>query len=249
MQTTEFAAGGYRFVNGVFQYSAGVAAMPGFEIRRVRFMASVPLAEGFRRIKDFLGKICRPTTAFCACELRSPKPFSEGGFTDFNRHYVTTLADWKLFDGTTNPVARSNVCPEIAPPAEPSFHAFSYTVPKAEASRSFVIAGSGEAKEGGASYAERTVRRGETSPEALRDKAIFVLSEMERRMQALGFSWADTTATQVYTVHDLHPFLSDEIVRRGAAHSGLTWHFNRPPVAGLEYEMDCRRVLTEEILA
>ncbi len=247
MQTTEFAPGGYRFINGVFQYSGGVAALPGYKIRRIRFMIPVPLAEGFRSIKTILENAGRPTTAFCACELRSPKPFSEGGFTDFNRHYVATLADWKLFDGTTNPVARSNVCPEISPPSEPSFHAFSFTLPDGDGSRSFVIAGSGEAKEGGASYAERTVCRGETSPDAMREKAIFVLSEMERRMQTLGFGWADTTATQVYTVHDLHPFLSDEIVRRGAAHSGLTWHFNRPPVAGLEYEMDCRRILTEEV--
>jgi hypothetical protein len=248
MQTTEFAAGGYRFINGVFQYSGGVAALPDYKIRRIRFMTPVPLAEGFRRIKAVLANAGRPTTAFCACELRSPKPFSETGFTDFNRHYVATLADWKLFDGTTNPVARSNVCPEISPPAEPSFYAFSFTLPDTEGSRSFVIAGSGEANEGGASYADRTIRRGETSPDAMREKAVFVLAEMERRMQALGFGWADTTASQVYTVHDLHPFLANEIVRRGAAHSGLTWHFDRPPVAGLEYEMDCRRTLSEEVL-
>jgi hypothetical protein len=249
MQTIEFAEGGYRFINGVFQYSAGVAALHGYSIRRIRFIIPVPLGEGFRRIKDFLEKAGRPTTAFCACELSSPKPFSETGFTDFNRQYVTTLAEWGLYDGTTNPVARSNVCPEISPPAEPGFHAFSFTVPDLGQSRSFVIAGSGEAKEGGASYAERTVCRGDTSAEAMREKATFVLSEMERRMAVLGFTWADTTATQAYTVHDLHPFFADEIVRRGAAHSGLTWHFNRPPVAGLEYEMDCRRVLNEEILA
>jgi hypothetical protein len=249
MQTTEFAPGGYRFINGVFQYSGGVAALPGYSIRRVRFTTPVPLEEGFRRIKDILERAGRTTTAFCACELRSPKPFSETGFTEFNRQYVTTLKEWGLFDGTTNPVARSNVCPEILPPEEPSFHAFSFTVQDGGRSRSFVIAGSGEAKEGGVSYAERTIRRGETTPDAIREKAIFVLSEMERRMQALGFAWADTTATQVYTVHDLHPFLADEVVRRGAAHCGLTWHFNRPPVLGLEYEMDCRRVLTEEVLA
>jgi hypothetical protein len=47
-------------------------------------------------------------------------------------------------------------------------------------------------------------------------------------------------------VHDLYPFLADEIVRRGAARSGLTWHFNRPPVIGLEYEMDCRGVMHEQ---
>jgi hypothetical protein len=44
-----------------------------------------------------------------------------------------------------------------------------------------------------------------------------------------------TTATQVYTVHDIHPFRADEIVRRGAERSGLTWHFNQPPVVQLEY--------------
>ncbi len=249
MQTTEFGPGGYRFINGVFQYSGGVAALPGYSIRRMRFMTPVSLAAGFRLIKDILKTAGRPTTALCACELRSPKPFSETGFAEFNREYVTTLEEWGLFDGSTNPVARSNVCPEILPPDEPSFHAFSFTVQDSGRARSFVIAGSGEAKEGGVSYAERTVRRGETTPDAIREKAIFVLSEMERRMQALGFAWADTTATQVYTVHDLHPFLADEVVRRGAAHCGVTWHFNRPPVLGLEYEMDCRRVLNEEVFA
>ncbi len=65
-------------------------------------------------------------------------------------------------------------------------------------------------------------------------KARYVLGEMERRLAAFGLGWADTTATQVYTVHDLYPFLADEIVRRGAAHSGLTWHYARPPVRELE---------------
>src|SRR5262249_45240295 len=64
----------------------------------------------------------------------------------------------------------------------------------------------------------------------------------ERRLAAFGLGWSDTTAAQVYTVHDLYPFLADEIVRRGAAHAGLTWHYARPPVQGLEYEMDCRAV-------
>jgi hypothetical protein len=41
---------------------------------------------------------------------------------------------------------------------------------------------------------------------------------------ALGFSWKDVTATQLYTVHDVHPFLAEEIVARGAAAHGLTWH-------------------------
>jgi hypothetical protein len=248
MQTTEFSSGGYRFINGVFQYSAGVAALPGYRITRLRFLSPLPLADGFRRIEAILRERDRPTTAFCACELRSPAPFSEQGFTDFNRRYVTTLTRWKLFDGTINPVARSNVCPEIDPPGEPSFHAFSFTVPDRAAVPSFVIAGSGEAQEGHASYRERTIRAGETSAGAMREKAVFVLGQMEQRLRALGFGWADTTATQVYTVHDLYPFLAEEIVRRGAARAGLTWHFNRPPVIGLEYEMDCRGITQEEVV-
>ena len=48
-------------------------------------------------------------------------------------------------------------------------------------------------------------------------------------------------------MHDIHPFLGDEIVRRGAARGGLTWHYCRPPVHGLEYEMDCRGVADEHI--
>jgi hypothetical protein len=244
----DFAAGGYRFLPGVFQYSGGAAALPGHAIERVRFRAPVPLAEGFARIERIIGAAGRPLTAFCACELRSPAPFTEQGFRAFNEVYVVTLEKWGLFDGKVNPVARSNVCPEIDPPAEPSFHAFSFTVAASDAAPSFVIAGSGEAREGGASYRERTVRHGETTPDAMREKAHYVLGEMERRLAALGFGWADTTATQVYTVHDLHPFLADEIVRRGAARSGLTWHFARPPVRGLEYEMDCRGVGRERVV-
>ena len=53
--------------------------------------------------------------------------------------------------------------------------------------RSFVAAGSGEAHEGGPSYQGRIIRRGDQSPEAMREKARFVLEAMEHRMAALGF--------------------------------------------------------------
>jgi hypothetical protein len=244
----EFAAGAYRFIPSVFQYSAGVAALAGHEVQRIRFRAPVPLEQGFERIERYIRKSGRPLTAFCACELRSPAPFTEQGFRAFNEIYVVTLQKWRIFDGRSNPVARSNVCPAIDPPPEPSFHAFCFTVPAAEPAPTFVIAGSAEALEGQASYQERTIRRGETSPDAMREKARYVLGEMERRMGLLGFGWQDTTATQVYCVHDIHPFLADEIVRRGAARSGLTWHYNRPPVRELEYEMDTRAINRESVI-
>lgn len=242
-----FAAGGYRFIPGPFQYSGGVAAEPGFRIERARFAGLVPLAQGFAAVEAHLARLGRPTTAFCACELRSPAQFTEAGFIAFNRGYVEKLAAWEIFRDEVNPVARSNVCPEIDPPAEPSFYAFSYTVPGDNAG--FVAAGSGEARgEIGGSYADRIVRLGDQSPEGLREKTGYVLGEMERRMAALGFSWRDVTTTQLYTVYDIHPFFADEIVARGAVPAGLTWHYARPPVQGLDVEIDVRGLARELVI-
>jgi len=247
-QTIDLPEDGYAFVKGVFQYSAGVGALPGHRIVRVRFFNPVPLDEGFARIKAYLTGLGRPLTAFCACELRSPAPFTEAGFMAFNRIYAGTLQAWGIFRDGENPVARSNVCPELNKPAVPSFHAFSYVEPAAGAPASFVIAGSGEAMEGSGTYAEKTVRYQDISADAIAEKARFVLGAMERRMAALGRSWADTTGVQVYSVHDIHPFLAGEIVGRGAGRNGVTWHYCRPPVVDLEYEMDCRGVAAELVI-
>ena len=143
---SDFPAGNYRFIPAVFQYSSGAAADSGFEIERVRFDRLLPLAEGFAQVAKYIAGAGRPLTSFCACELRSPAAFTEDGFRTFNQHYVKTLAEWGLFDGSINPVARSNVCPEIDPPAEPSFYAFSFTRPSQSAALSFVIAGGAEAR-------------------------------------------------------------------------------------------------------
>ncbi len=249
VETAVFEAGGYRYVRGPFQYSGGVAAEPGFSIERARFARPLPIIEGFRAIEAHLGALNRPLTSLCACELRSPAPFTEQGFIDFNRVYVGTLERWGIFKDDENPVARSNVCPEVNPPSEPCFEAFSYTVPApADAGPSFVIAGSAEAPEGPGGYEQRILRRGDLSAEALREKAQYVLGAMETRMIALGMDWTKATTTQVYTIHDLYPFLADEIAKRGAMPAGLTWYYARPPVEELEYEMDVRGVATERVI-
>ena len=67
-------------------------------------------------------------------------------------------------------------------------------------------------------------------------------------MAALGVSWGNASAVQAYTIHDLHPFLADQIVARAAAARGLTWHYTRPPVELLEFEMDVRGVALERML-
>lgn len=243
-----FDAGGYRFVpSGVLQYSGGVAAQPGYTIRRVVFSKPVPVKEGFKRIASILQAQGRPLTAFCACELRSPAPLSETGFSTFNADYVQTLEDWGIYDGVHNPIARSNVCPEINPPGEPCFYAFSYTVPCSTEENTYVIAGSSEVPEGKGNYKDHLVRYQDISPDGMHEKARWVLAEMERRQAVLGYTWSDCTAAQLYIVHNPHPFLAQEFAQRGAMRFGLTWHFVRPPVVDMEFEMDCRRVLNERI--
>ncbi len=248
MSFAKFSAGGFRYIDAMFQYSGGVAAEPGFEMVRARFARPLPMAEGFRAIEAHLKAAGRPLTAFGACELRSPKPFTEQGFVDFNRVYVQTLERWGLYKDGRNPVARSNVCPAHDVPPEPSFYAFSYTAPARSPRGSFVVAGSGEAPEGKGSYREHMIAPGDVSPEGLRKKMRFVLAEMESRLGALGFGWGDATATHVYTMQDVGALVGKEIFARGAAPGGMTWQFCRPPVEGLEYEMDVRGVAQELLL-
>ena len=239
---------GYRFIPGPFQYSAGIAAKPGYAIQRIRFSNPVPLSEGFARIEAYMQAAGLPHSAFCACELRSPAPFTDDGFIAFNREYVGTLERWGIFANDVNPVARSNVCPEYGKPSGPSFYAFSLAVPAPDAPPSFVIAGSAESQEAPGPYSEHTVRFGETTPGAMAEKLRHVVATMERRMSAFGAVWADVTGTQAYSVHDFHETLARDLVAHGAARHGLDWHYCRPPVIGLEYEMDCRAVFEERVI-
>lgn len=232
--------GGYRYIRGVFQYSAGVAAEPGFMIERFRFSTPLTVLEGFAAAERHLASIGRPVSAFAACELRSPAPFTEEGFREFNRDYVGTLERWGIYRDGENPVARTNVCPEHGKPEHPVMYAFSYTVPTDSTAGGFIVAGSGEAREGMGDYRENGIRIGETSPDALQEKVRYVLGEMERRLTALGFGWADAGSVQAYTVHDIGALVGSEFAARGYIPNGLSWHFCRPPVVDLEFEMDVR---------
>jgi len=170
MSTETFSDGGYRYIPAVSQYSGGVAAEAGMRIERAMFSTVVPLAEGFELIEQHLARIDRPNTAFCACELRSPAPFTEQSFRDFNAQYGKVLERWGVIRNRVNPVARSCVCPQIDPPSEPGFHAFSYTVPDADAGPSFVVAGSAECPEGKGDYRDNVVARGDLSEAGMQIK-------------------------------------------------------------------------------
>ena len=120
-------------------------------------------------------------------------------------------------------------------------------LPEATARPTFVVAGSGEVVE---LAAERIVRRGETSPDAIRQKAAFVMEVMQTRLRGLGADWPDVTAIDVYTPHPIEPFARDLLLRTAgpAAIHGIRWFPSRPPVEGLEYEMDMRGVARELVL-
>src|SRR3982074_1937460 len=100
-KSAAFAPGNYRFIPGVFQYSGGAAADDGYEIQRVRFRTPVRLTEGFERIERIITQAGRPLTPFCACELRSPAPFTEQGFRAFNEIYSVTTRKWGPVHGQT----------------------------------------------------------------------------------------------------------------------------------------------------
>ena len=251
MTVETFAAGNYRYIKAVFQYSGGVAAEPGYEIERVRFAKPLPLSDAYAAVEAHLKSIGRPSAAFAACELRSPAQFTDQGFIDFNRVYVKTLERWGIYrDGATpvNPVARTNVCPVHHQPKEPVMYAFSYTVPTQSKRGTFILAGGGDARSHGGSYAERIVRYGETSPDAMREKVAFVIAEMERRLKLLGFTWADAVSTQAYTARDIGALVGELLDARGALPGGLVWYYSTPPVIGLEYEMDVRGAARELII-
>jgi hypothetical protein len=230
--------GGYSFIKGGRPYSAGVAAADGFTIEHVRLAEWVPWRAGFDLIDAHLRAAGRPRTALCAIALRSPKPFSFDGFKEFNNGYVDVLKSWDLMVDGINPVARTNVAPEVGPPSDPVLYSFGYTVP-GFGRASFIVSGAGELPEGSIQPGD-VVRRGETSPDALADKAQFVLGLMEGRMAALGVGWDRVNVTNIYTVYDIRPMLADGILPRigAAGRHGLTWHFTRPPIESIEFEMD-----------
>lgn len=243
--------GNYAFVRGIAPYSGGVSALAGYEIEHVRLVRALPLRTGFARVKAHLEKLGRPLTALCGMELRSPAPFSFAGFNEFNAGYVGTLRDWGiLLEGGLNPVARTNIAPEIGAPTEPSLYGFSYTIPvKGSTGGTFVIAGAGELPEGSL-RPEDVIRHGETSPEALTQKARFVMGLMTGRLRELHASWDQVTVAEMYTVHPVTAFFAQEVIRPmagGAAH-GVTWHYARPPIVSIEFEMDVRGVARELVL-
>ena len=238
--------GNYHFLPGISAFSSGTVAMPGHEIVHVTLTTPIPWRDGFARIERHLNQQQRPRTALCGIELRSPAAFTFEGFARFNEGYRALLAAWSILVGEDNPIPRTHVAPVVAAPAEPSLYAFAYTTPGATPAPTFIVAGAGEMRDR-ALGPDGIVRHGETSPDAMREKARFVMGVMQERLRALGGDWSRVTAIDIYAAQPIYHFLLDEILRPAgpAAIHGVRWFPSLPPIQGLEYEMDMRGVARE----
>lgn len=237
--------GRYSFLRGIGPYSAGVVTHEFAAIEHVRLPRdpAFTLGQAFEFIDAWLRVAGQSRTALCAIALRSPAPFTFEGFDRFNAEYVDILKSWDLFVDGVNPIARTNVAPAVDPPEEPTVYSFAHTAPSAAGPRSFVVAGAGELPEG-------SLDPHDIVPGPLAAKARFVLGLMEARLRGLGVSWSGVTTTNIYTVHDVNALLAADILPRigPAARHGVQWHYARPPIVGIEYEMDLRGVQHDRML-
>ena len=108
--------------------------------------------------------------------------------------------------------------------------------------RDFVLAGAGDLDANG-----KVIRDGETSDDALREKAKFVMDDLGGRLQKLGVTWDDCNALNIYVAYTIFPYLRDTLLEPigRAQMEGVRWYLTRPPITGLEFEADARRTLHE----
>ena len=242
--------GSYRFLSGIAPYSCGVIANPGHEIVHVTLEVARPWREGFDFVDRFLREQSRQRAELCAMELRSPKPFTMPGFIEFNRGYCAVLEEWGVLVDGANPIARTNVCPIALYGPAPVLHAFSFVRPNAGLQRqTFIVAGAGELVEG-TLVNDGILRWGETSAEAIAEKARYVCELMAERLRGLGGNWDEVTTVNAYTIHPLHPLMEALVLPSlpAARRHGVTWHYARPPVMDIEYEMDLHGVVTQWVV-
>ena len=245
--------GNYSFIKGGGPFSSGCVAQPGFEIVHAAILPFVPLALGFDLVERHLEKISRPIDALCAMHLRIPQALSPKGFEEFNRPYVERLRSWGLEIDGANPVARTNVALEVNPVPEAMLAGFYYTVNSdnpASTAPTFVLSGVAEMRSGPDGKRE-LVASGDTSADGIRRKLECVIEVLTGHLREMRLGWDLATTVNLYTVHEVRDTLASVVLPAigGAARLGVNWHYSRPPVTGLEVEIDAHAVRREVILS
>lgn len=242
--------GRYTYLPAISPYSSGVSACEGYEVVWVNLRRPMRLADGIGRAAKVAREMAGAPRAVCAFALRNPARLTMDDFAVFNARYRDLLdANGILPVDAENPIARTNVVPTVGTPSESVVHGFGVLRPvNGPRPRSFVVAGAAELRNQEL-HEDAVVSPGDTSPAGLAAKAAAVLDEMERRLDGLGATWEEVTAVNVYTDLDLAA-IKHQVLERlaGTAVHGLRWFPSRPPVAGLDFEMDVRGVREERVL-
>jgi hypothetical protein len=242
--------GGYRFIKGGGPFSSGCAAQPGFEIVHAPVHPFVSLADGFELVEAHLKEHGRTIDALCGMHLRIPQALTMKGFEEFNRPYIEQLKSWGLEVDGANPVARTNVALEVNPVRESMLAGFYYADNSDRQTATWVLSGAAEMRIGEGGRRE-LVAAGDTSAEGIRRKLECVIEGLGGHLRELEVSWDQATTVNLYTVHEVHHVIASMLLPAigMAAEVGVNWHYSRPPVIGLEVEIDAHAVRREVILS
>lgn len=242
--------GNFHFTKGSAFYAGGVIADRGFEIVRGILDRPLPLSAGFEAIQRELKSSGRPMQALCGMELRGSAPYPNRPlFMEFNSSYVDRLRSLDILVDGVVPVTRANLAVPDASVAEQCVYAFLYTVPSKSDRPTYATSAVADLRFRPDGTPEN-VAAGDTSVQGLKEKVSFVIRYVDGKVKDLGASWDLATQIRIYTVHQIGALIPDVIlpvVGSGARH-GVTWSYTRPPVVGLELEIDVRGVLQEVVI-
>jgi hypothetical protein len=218
--------GGYRFLAAEGRpFSGGAVADEGFDLAHATFERPIPLEAGLAAAARHVIDSGRPVSAIAGFELRIPAPLTDADFESFNRGYVSKLKGLGLEVDGLMPAARTNVAPTVGAVSEPSVYAVSYTVPARSARRAFVLSGVPEAE-----------------PADTATMVDSMIGALTARLTEVGASWNDATAIQLYGVDDFTALVAETMLSRigPRALPTIHWFPSRPPIEGLNLEVDVR---------
>ena len=235
---------GYRFLPGGPVFAGGAVAEPGYEVVHALLARWLPLEQGYALVEAHLKSLGRPMHALCGMQLRLPRQLSAGEFSEFNAPYVARLKAWDLLYEGQNPISRTNVSPALNAPQEPSLHAFSYSVAATRGAATFTMSGMTERGPG-----TSVIALGDVSPEGMQRKLAHVIAVVSGRLVELGFDWRDATHVELYAAEEIPGAMAVLGAKAaGAMPRGVRWHYGRPPVVGLELELEARAIARELIV-
>jgi hypothetical protein len=239
-------AGAYRILPGGSAFCSGVVPYDGYEVVRVLLDPWILLEQGYGYIESFLKSAGRPVQAFCGIELRVPAPLAFKDWSTFNVPYLEQLRKWQLMFGDYSAVCRSNIALAVLPPVRTSLCAFSYVAPASRKGKTFFLSGQADIDGNGKAIAE-----GDTGPAAMHKRTRFTMDTVAQTLTKLGLSWQDTTQIGFFHVHDIPDLWGPQLLGSlgEALRRGVLLYRARPPIAGLEVELEARAVRQELVVA